>query len=120
MTNHRTAAIHINAEQQTKLLETIRDTIKVEMETILAAIKADGEDYELRQEYKVLSRKLPEHEFYKAIGYLTTYNYNYPVVEIHLDMHNNTDLIAVYRLANNTVGYTLAAIWRETYYSFHS
>jgi hypothetical protein len=43
-------------------------------------------------------------------------------VDIYPDNNTdtNTDLGAVYKREDGTVGYTLAAIWQETYYSFHS
>jgi hypothetical protein len=46
----------------------------------------------------------------------------FPTVDIypHGYSDTNTDILAVYKREDGTVGYTLAAIWQETYYSFHS
>jgi hypothetical protein len=65
---------------------------------------------------------MPRQEFYATIGYLSSWNMTFPTVDIypHDNTETNTDLVAVYKREDGSVGYTLAAIWQETYYSFHS
>lgn len=58
--------------------------------------------------------------FYKAIGYLSTWNMTFPEVTIYSDGTN--DLIAVYKNADSTHGYTIGAIYNTVAgsYGFHS
>jgi len=59
-------------------------------------------------------------EWYEALGYLSTWNMTFPICNIYLD--GKTDMIAVYRNADNTHGYTIGAIWHtdDNKYTFHS
>lgn len=58
--------------------------------------------------------------FYKAVGYLSTWNMTFPHVDIYAD--TDADLIAVYKNADSTHGYTIGAIYNTTTntYGFHS
>lgn len=122
MADQRTVTIHINSVQQTMLVETLNTIHTAELLELLAAVKADPEDGDIRQQYKAAHRVNPRHEYYAAIGYLSSWNMTFPTVDIYPDNHkdDNTDLIAVYKREDGTIGYTLAAIWQETHYSFHS
>jgi hypothetical protein len=122
MADQRTVNIHLNSVQQTMLVETLNAAITEELGLLLDAVKADPNDYEVRRRYKQTNRIIPRHEFYAAIGYFSTWNMTFPTVDIypHDNTDTNTDLVAVYKREDGTVGYTLAAIWQETYYSFHS
>jgi hypothetical protein len=56
--------------------------------------------------------------FEQALGYLSTWNLNYPIVNIYLD--GNTDMVAVYKRADLETGYVIGAVWHEDHYGFHS
>lgn len=122
MAEQRSVTIHINAVQQTQIIETMNNILKDELAAILDAVKADPDDYAVKRQFKVTNRVIPRHEFYAAIGYLSSWNMTFPTVDIYPMGHtdSNTDVLAVYKREDGTVGYTLAAIWQETYYSFHS
>ena len=61
--------------------------------------------------------------FNRAIGYLSTWNMSFPVVEIYAD-RELPDLVAhFYRLdtSNQQVhAYTIGAVWHDDHYGFHS
>lgn len=57
-------------------------------------------------------------EWYRAVGYLSTWNLTYPICCIFAD--GKTDLLAVYKTANNERGYTIGAVWHGDHYGFHS
>lgn len=122
MAEQRSVTLHINAVQQVHLIETLNSLHTAELLELLAAVKADPEDDEARSSYKAARRVIPRNEYYAAIGYLSSWNMTFPTVDIYPHGHSetNTDLLAVYKREDGTVGYTLAAIWQETYYSFHS
>lgn len=58
--------------------------------------------------------------FYKAVGYLSTWNMTFPEVTIYAD--TGADLVAVYKNADSTHGYTIGAIYSTATgaYGFHS
>ena len=122
MADQRTVTIHINSVQQTMLVETMNNALKEKLLALLDRVKADSKDYEALRVYKQTNRVIPRHEYYAAIGYFSTWNMTFPTVDIypHDNTDSNTDLVAVYKRADGTVSYTLAAIWQETHYSFHS
>lgn len=122
MSEQRTVTIHINAVKQTTLLETLQASHTEELGLLLDAVKAEPADDNIRQQYKAAHRINPRHEFYAAIGYLSSWNMTFPTVDIYPMGYTdrNTDILAVYKREDGTVGYTLAAIWQETHYSFHS
>jgi hypothetical protein len=122
MAEQRSVTIHLNSVQQTNLLETLQAILTAELFELLAAVKAEPDDGDIRQQYKTAHRVNTRHEFYAAIGYLSSWNMTFPTVDIypHGYSDTNTDILAVYKREDGTVGYTLAAIWQETYYSFHS
>ena len=122
MADQRTVTIHLNSVQQTMLVETINAAHTEELGLLLDAVKADPDDGDARSSYKAAHRVNPRREFYAAIGYLSSWNMTFPTVDIypHDNTDTNTDLVAVYKREDGSVGYTLAAIWQETYYSFHS
>lgn len=122
MAEQRTVTIHINSVQQTQIIETMTAVHTTELLDLLAAVQADPDDGEARSSYKAARRITPWKEYHAAIGYLSSWNMTFPTVDIYPDTlkDDNTDLIAVYKREDGTVGYTLGAIWRETYYSFHS
>lgn len=63
--------------------------------------------------------KPPGHsKLYEAIGYLSSWNLNYPTVDIYTD--GGFDLVAVYRKADGERGYVIGAVWHEDHYGFHS
>ena len=53
-----------------------------------------------------------------AIGYLATWNTNYPKVTIYRD--GKTDLVALYYNEQGERAYVIGAVWHETHYGFHS
>lgn len=57
-------------------------------------------------------------EWFRAIGYLTTWNMTFPTVEIRID--GETDMVAVYKDENDNVGYVIGAVWHGDHYGFHS
>ena len=57
-------------------------------------------------------------EWFRAIGYLSTWNMTFSKVEIHVD--GETDMVAVYKDENNNVGYVIGAVWHGDHYGFHS
>ena len=57
-------------------------------------------------------------EWFRAIGYLSTWNMTFPTVEIHAD--GETDMVAVYRDENGKMGYSIGAVWHDDHYGFHS
>lgn len=57
-------------------------------------------------------------EWNRAVGYLSTWNLTYPVCNIFAD--GKTDMVAVYKTANNERGYTIGAVWHGDHYGFHS
>jgi hypothetical protein len=122
MADQRTVTIHLNSVQQTQIVETLNTIHTAKLFELLDAVKADSEDYEARSSYKAAHRIIPRHEFYAAIGYLSSWNMTFPTVDIYPHGHSdtNTDLLAVYRKEDGSTGYSLAAIWQETHYSFHS
>ena len=122
MAEQRSVTIHLNSVQQTRILETLQASLTAELLELLEAVKAEPDDSDIRQQYKTAHRVNARHEFYAAIGYLSSWNMTFPTVDIYPMGHgdSSTDVIAVYKREDGTVGYTLAAIWQETYYSFHS
>lgn len=61
-------------------------------------------------------------KLYEAIGYLSSWNTNYPTVDIYRDNYGPYDLIAVYSNADGSRGYTIGAVWDVVAckYGFHS
>ena len=57
-------------------------------------------------------------DWVRAIGYLSTWNLTYPICNIFAD--GKTDMVAVYKTANNERGYTIGAVWHGDHYGFHS
>lgn len=57
-------------------------------------------------------------KLWHALGYLSTWNTTYPVVEIFQD--GKTDLVAIYKDADDKTGYVIGAVWHDTHYGFHS
>lgn len=57
-------------------------------------------------------------EWFRAIGYLSTWNMTFPTVEISPD--GETDLVAVYRDEDSNVRYVIGAVWHDDHYGFHS
>lgn len=57
-------------------------------------------------------------EWFRAIGYLTTWNMTFPTVEIYVD--GEPDMVALYKDENGNVGYAICAIWHGDHYGFHS
>ena len=56
-------------------------------------------------------------KLWTAIGYLSTWNMNYPTVDISRD--GGDDLVAVYRSAGYWT-YIIGAVWNGTDYGYHS
>jgi hypothetical protein len=55
-----------------------------------------------------------------AIGYLSAWAAgHYPTVTIWRD-GKDADLVAHYKNADGTPGYTIGAVWHDTHYGFHS
>lgn len=55
-----------------------------------------------------------------AIGYLSAWAADrYPAVTIWRD-GKDADLVAHYKNADGTPGYTIGAVWHDTHYGFHS
>ncbi len=57
-------------------------------------------------------------EWYYAIGYLSTWNMTFTRVNIYRD--TDTDLLAVYYDDKDVRQYTIAAVWHNDHYGFHS
>lgn len=57
-------------------------------------------------------------EWFRAIGYLSTWNMSFPTVVIRAD--GETDMTAVYKDENDNVGYVIGAVWHQDHYGFHS
>ena len=57
-------------------------------------------------------------KLWTAIGYLSTWNMNYPTVNISRD--GGDDLVAVYRTLIGNKTYVIGAVWNGTDYGFHS
>jgi hypothetical protein len=55
---------------------------------------------------------------WNAIGYLSTWNLEYPQALIFRDGGN--DLVAVYRDADGNRKYVIGAVWHDGHYGFHS
>jgi hypothetical protein len=122
MADQRTVTIHLNSVQQTQLIETIGTIYSEKLEQLLDAVKADPKDHEALRAYKQANRLMPRQEFYATIGYLSSWNMTFPHVDIYPDNYKdgNTDLVAVYRKEDGSVGYAIGAVWHETHYSCHS
>jgi hypothetical protein len=58
-------------------------------------------------------------KFYRAVGYLCTWNPTFPIVDILSD-REKTDLVAVYRSNDGKIGYTIGAVWHDDHYGMHS
>jgi len=56
-------------------------------------------------------------KLWDAIGYLSTWNLSYPVVNIFKDRDN--DLVAVYFKDGDRM-YTIGAVWHDDHYGYHS
>ena len=56
-------------------------------------------------------------KLWEAIGYLSTWNLSYPVVNIFKDRDN--DLVAVYFKDGDRM-YTIGAVWHDDHYGYHS
>jgi hypothetical protein len=56
-------------------------------------------------------------KLWDAIGYLSTWNLSYPVVNIFKDRDN--DLVAVYFKDGDRM-YTIGAVWHDGHYGYHS
>lgn len=57
-------------------------------------------------------------ELYKALAYLSTWNLTFPTVDIYHD--GKTDLVASFKNADGSPGYTIGAIWNGSSYNYHS
>ena len=57
-------------------------------------------------------------EWFKALGYLSTWNMTFPTVTIYSG--GSTDMIAVYSDADGNRGYTIGAVWNGERFGFHS
>lgn len=58
-------------------------------------------------------------EFYKALGYLSTWNHSIAHVDIYPD--GATDMLAVYRHEpDGLAAYVIGAVWHGDHYGFHS
>lgn len=57
-------------------------------------------------------------EMWIAIGHLSTWNLNYPYVNIYRD--GGADLVASYRDVEGDRQYTIGAVWHGDHYGFHS
>lgn len=53
-----------------------------------------------------------------AVGYLSTWNLTFPVVDIYAD--GETDMVANYSNRNGPRAFTIGAVWHEDHYGFHS
>lgn len=53
-----------------------------------------------------------------AIGYLSTWNTNYPKVAIYAD--GKTDMVACYFDEEGNRKYVIGAVWHGVHYGFHS
>lgn len=65
---------------------------------------------------------LNEQLIYQAVGYLSTWNLSFPVVDLCiLGGHNELEMIAVYRKeAGGPIGYSIGAVWHGDHFGFHS
>ncbi len=57
-------------------------------------------------------------EWFRAIGYLSTWNMTFPTVVIHAD--GETDMVALYRDEDDRIRYVIGAVWHDDRYGFHS
>lgn len=57
-------------------------------------------------------------EWYRAIGYLSTWNMTFSTVNIYKD--GDTDLYAVYSDEAGDTKYVIGAVWHGDHYGFHS
>lgn len=57
-------------------------------------------------------------EWFRAIGYLSTWNMSFPTVEIRAE--GGTDMVAVYKDEEDNVRYVIGAVWHDDHYGFHS
>jgi hypothetical protein len=112
MSDQRTVNLHINATQQTQIVENLEACLRRQME----------ESETTHAQFKRLGRINPRNEYYAALGYLSTWNMTHAVVNIYPESQgaDNTDFIAVYKRADGTLAYTIAAIWHDDHYGFHS
>jgi hypothetical protein len=62
--------------------------------------------------------EVPDQALIAAVGYLSTWNMNYPRVEIY--NIDGTDLVANYYDKNGTHKYQIGAVWHKDHYGFHS
>lgn len=71
-------------------------------------------------EKTLMAERVGSQELFKALGYLGTWNMTFPHVDIYSD--GETDLVASYKCADGSRGYTIGAIWNaaESRYGFHS
>lgn len=56
--------------------------------------------------------------WWRALGYLSTWNMTYPTVDIYQD--GETDMTAVYSDEQGNRRYVIGAVWHEDHYGFHS
>ena len=126
----RTVNMHINAVQQTQIIENLEACLRRQIDAHRAHLKATDSGAALAQinaeaalgAIKQLGRISPRNAYYSALGYLSTWNMTHPVVNIYPESQGtgNTDFIAVYKRADGTHAYTIAAIWHDDHYGFHS
>lgn len=57
-------------------------------------------------------------EWFRAIGYLSTWNMSFPTVVIRAD--GETDMVAVYKDEDGNIRYVIGAVWHDDHYGFHS
>lgn len=57
-------------------------------------------------------------KLWTAIGYLGTWNHEYPIAGIFKD--SDTDLLCIYRDGNGRGQYVIGAVWHDDHYGFHS
>jgi hypothetical protein len=57
-------------------------------------------------------------KLWEAVGYLSTWNMEVPIVRIHRD--GDTDLVATYLKGDGELYYVIGAVWHGTHYGFHS
>lgn len=60
-------------------------------------------------------------EFYRAVGYLSTWNMTFPEVKLYYDA-KQCEITASYYTATGELGYCIGAVWNETtkQFGFHS
>jgi hypothetical protein len=59
-------------------------------------------------------------EVYRALGYLSTWNFSYPIVKIWIDAKHCEINAAFFDTDDGDCRYSIGAVWHDDHFGFHS